>query len=178
MKTRAGLLVLLVCSFAFAQTPAPNKQPDPAQDPLKRDAARLSADSWLNLLDARDYFDNWDKANLVFKSGINKASWQAIWRGVRDPYGDFQGRTFKRLDSKFHLPEDPKEDKWIVVQYDSVFSKRSATEIVALKQDKDGQWRVAGYNVVPTGPGRVLVTPPPTEQAAASTPPQPQPPQN
>ena len=178
MKTFARLLVLLVCSFAFAQTPAPNApKPDPAQDAAKRDAAKQSADSWLNLLDAHDYFDNWDQANLVFKSGINRASWQSIWKTVRDPLGDFQGRTFKKLDSKFHLPEDPKEDKWIVVEYDSVFTRRSATEIVAIKQDKDGQWRVAGYNVVPTGPGRTLVTQPPTEQAAATTPP-PQPPQN
>jgi uncharacterized protein DUF4019 len=177
MKTCARLMMLLVCSFALAQTPASN-QPDPARDASKRDAAKQSADSWLALLDAHDYFDNWDRANLTFKSGINKVSWQTIWKGVRDPLGDFQGRTFKRLDSKFHLPEDPKEDKWIVLEYDSVFTRRSAIEIVALKQDRDGQWRVAGYNVVPTGPGRTLVPQPPTEQAAATTPPQPPQPQN
>lgn len=174
MKSCARLIMLLVCSFALAQTPASN-QPDPARDPAKCDAAKQSADSWLNLLDAHDYFDNWGQADLAFKTGINKASWQAIWKGVRDPLGDFQGRTFKKLDSKFHLPEDPKEDKWIVVEYDSVFTRRSATEIVALKQDRDGQWRVAGYNVVLTGPGRTLIAQPPTEQAAASTPQPPQP---
>ena len=58
MKTRTDLFVLLVCSFAFTQTPAPNKQPDPVHDPTKRNTAKLSTNSWLNLLDARDYFDN------------------------------------------------------------------------------------------------------------------------
>ena|SRR2546423_12484691 len=174
MKTCALSLVLLVCSFAGAQNAAQNAQTDAA----KRDTAKQSADAWLSLLDARDYFENWDRANLVFKSGINKGAWEIIWKSVRDPLGDFQARSFKKSDFKIHLPEDPKEDKWVVVEYDSIFARRSATEIVALKQDKDGAWRVAGYNVVATGPGRTLVAQSPAPSTPAATAQTPQPPQN
>ncbi len=121
-----------------------------AQPDQKIEAARESADRWLSLIDSASFNASWMEASSAFKGGITRDSWQSIWSAVRAPLGPFQSRTFKKGEYRVHIPEDPKEDKWILIEYDSVFANRSVVEVITAKQEKDGQWRVAGYDVMGT----------------------------
>jgi Protein of unknown function (DUF4019) len=141
---RVFVFVLLVLLPSLVQA-----QPD-----QKIEAAKESADRWLNLVDSGSFNASWMEASGAFKGGITRDSWQNIWSAVRAPLGPFQSRTFKKGEYRVHIPEDPKEDKWILIEYDSAFANRSVVEVITSKQEKDGQWRVAGYDVVATSRSR------------------------
>jgi Protein of unknown function (DUF4019) len=136
--TRASVFALLLLLTTLLR----------AQPNQKIEAAKESADRWLSLVDSGSFNASWMEASSAFKGGITRDSWQHIWSAVRAPLGPFQSRTFKKSEYRVHIPEDPKEDKWILIEYDSVFANRSVVEVITSKQERDGQWRVAGYDVV------------------------------
>lgn len=159
MRSCALLLVMVVSAFAAGQN---------SREAAQVEAAKQSAEAWLSGVDSGNYLGSWDQADAAFKGGINKMQWERIWKLERAPVGTFQSRNFKKAEFKTHIPEDPKEDKWVVIQYESTFAQRTATEIIAIKQDQDGQWRVAGYNVIPGQ--AVAVAAPSAESASAEKP--------
>ena len=68
-------------------------------------------------------------------------------RGVRNPLGKLKLRTLKSATYRTSLPGAP-DGQYVVIQYQSSFeNKRSALEIVTPMLDKDGVWRVSGYQV-------------------------------
>ncbi len=160
---RCALLLLVASVFAAGQN---------SQDAAQIEAAKQSAQAWLGVVDSGNYLSSWDQADSAFKGNINKGQWERIWRSVREPVGAFQSRNIKKAEFKTHIPEDPKEDKWVVIQYESTFAQKTATEVLALRQEKDGQWRVSGYNVIP---GQAIAPVIPSSEAATIAKPAPQP---
>lgn len=113
------------------------------------DAAKKSAASWLALVDAGQYGQSWDQASQIFKSKVKKDQWVAMAKQAREPLGELKSRSLEGFRHLKNPPNAPEGD-YVVMQYSAAFTKTpSATETLSLIQEKDGEWRVAGYWIKP-----------------------------
>lgn len=134
MKAAAvAVLLLLLTSSAF-----------PADEKAK-DAALLSAQSWLALVDWGRYSESWEEAASYFKANVSKESWESAMRGAREPLGEAQSRQVRGVTYTKSLPGVP-DGEYVVLQFATSFAKKkSAVETVTPMLDGDGKWRVSGY---------------------------------
>jgi hypothetical protein len=116
-------------------------------NPVAENAARVSAEDWLVLVDGGNYDQSWDQTSAFFKTVVSQADWKKAAMGVRTPLGPVVSRKNKSCQYCTSLPDSPK-GKYVVIQYDTVFEKRAgAVETVTPRMEADGQWRVSGYYV-------------------------------
>jgi hypothetical protein len=133
-----AMLALLMCSVSFAQDEA-----------AKREAAQLSARSWLALVDRGDYGPSWQETASFFQSKISKADWEKALQQVRAPLGAASSRTLLGSLYQTDLPDAPKGE-YVIIQYKAEFaSGGSFIETITPMLDKDGKWRVSGYFIKP-----------------------------
>ena len=92
-----AMLALLLCSAVFAQDEA-----------AKREAAQLSARSWLALVDRGDYGQSWQESASFFQSKISKADWEKALQQVRTPLGAAGSRTLMGALYQTDVPNAPK----------------------------------------------------------------------
>jgi hypothetical protein len=133
-----AMLALLLCSAVFAQDEA-----------AKREAAQLSARSWLALVDRGDYGQSWQEAASFFQSKISKADWEKALQQVRAPLGATGSRTLLGALYQSDLPGAPKGD-YVIIQYKAEFASGGTfIETITPVLDKDGKWRMSGYFIKP-----------------------------
>lgn len=109
--------------------------------------ARVSADSWLALVDKQNYAGSWDEAASGFKALVTKERWQAAVSTAREPLGSVKSRTLKSATATTTLPGAP-AGEYVVFQFDTAFEQRpTAAETLTTGREKDGTWRVVGYFV-------------------------------
>ena len=133
-----AMLALLLCSAVFAQDEA-----------AKREAAQLSARSWLALVDRGDYGQSWQEAASFFQSKISKADWEKVIQQVRAPLGAAGSRTLMGALYQSDLPGAPKGD-YVIIQYKAEFASGGTfIETITPVLDKDGKWRMSGYFIKP-----------------------------
>jgi hypothetical protein len=109
--------------------------------------AQKAAESWLTLTDSGKYAETWDEASQLFKGTIAKDLWVSTIKGVRTPLGAVQSRKFKSATYTKSLPGAP-DGEYVVIQFDTSFAnKQSAVETITPMLDKDGKWRVSGYQI-------------------------------
>jgi Protein of unknown function (DUF4019) len=138
MKVPLSLVVLILFA-SFVARPQAQAKPE--------ELAKKAAESWLTLMDEGKYGDSWSQAAQVFKVQIKKGQWETTARAVRSPLGTLQSRTLKSATYKTSLPGAP-DGEYVVIQYDSSFEhKQSGVETVTPMLDKDGTWRVSGYQI-------------------------------
>ncbi len=107
----------------------------------------MSAESWLQMVDAGQYEESWDESSEVFKSAVSRAGWGQSLNSVRMPLGDLVSREVKSAQYATSLPGAP-DGEYVVVQFTTVFShKKSAIETVTPMKDPDGVWRISGYYI-------------------------------
>lgn len=115
-----------------------------AQDSSTK-VAQTSAESWLALIDAKNYAASWDEAAGFFKSAVPQDKWEAAAKGARTPLGDLKTRTLKSATATTTLPGAP-DGEYVVFQYNTSFDqKQAAIETVTVVKQNDGTWRVVGY---------------------------------
>jgi hypothetical protein len=134
---------------ASADPSAPGANPAEAvsAEEAAKQAARVSAEAWLGLVDRAEYAQSWEQAATFFQSSVSKEQWQQAVQGVRDSLGPLASRKFRASEYKASLPGAP-EGKYVVVYYDTAFAKNpSTTESVTLVQEPDGSWKLVGYFV-------------------------------
>jgi hypothetical protein len=109
-------------------------------------AAQISAESWLSLIDSKNYAASWDEAAALFKSAITQDKWEAAVKGARSPLGDLKTRVLKSTTATTTLPGAPDGD-YVVFQYNTAFDQKQAAleTVTVIKQDDT--WRVVGYFV-------------------------------
>lgn len=143
MKNRSLILGCAIVAAALMVLTTAYGQQNP------EDAAKKSAASWLALVDAGQYGQSWDQASQIFKSKVKKDQWVAMVKQAREPLGKLKSRSFEGFRHLKNPPNAPEGD-YIVMQYSAAFAKTpSATETLSLIQEKDGEWRVAGYWIKP-----------------------------
>jgi hypothetical protein len=118
-----------------------------AGGPEKEEAAVLSAEKWLGLVDAGNYTESWDEAAGYFKNAVKKEQWEQSLRAVRKPIGKPLSRKLKTKTSKTSLP-GALDGEYMVIEFETSFEKKkSSIETVTPMMDVDGRWRVSGYYI-------------------------------
>jgi hypothetical protein len=138
MKILPSILLaasLLACSASFAQ------------DPKDVSAAKVATESWLKLMDAEDYSGAWNNSAFAVKKDMPKFAWTMLASTVHLPLGTLKSRKFKSSTVK-KAGGDKAGGETISFEYESQYEKNpKVSEIITSMQDKDGVWRVSGYNI-------------------------------
>jgi hypothetical protein len=124
-----------------------------AQGP--EDAAQAAAESWLSAVDSGNYAGSWSGGAKILQSTVNQAAWAQVLGGMRGPLGALKSRKVRSRQ----LTDKPPVTRtvggkvytwgagqYVVLQYDSAFASRSASETVVVMAEGGG-WRVASYSV-------------------------------
>jgi hypothetical protein len=132
-----GLIVCLALAFqALAQT---------SENSQKEKEGLAAADSWLKLVDSKQYDQSWKEGSESFRKAVSSDQWVRQLETVRTPLGSVGTRKLKAVRYTRQLPGVPDGD-YVIVQYDTTFDGRGpSVETLVPMKDKDGQWRVSGY---------------------------------
>ncbi|MBW8780869.1 MAG: DUF4019 domain-containing protein [Verrucomicrobia bacterium] len=109
-------------------------------------AAVVAARAWLASIDEDHYAESWDHASALFRGApLTREKWVSALERVRRPLGGLVFRTVNATRLASTLPGAP-AGQYVVMQFDASFAgDKSAVETVTFMQEKDGQWRAAGY---------------------------------
>jgi len=112
----------------------------------EREAIRASED-WVALVDSGKYAESWKVAAAAFRSSVTQEKWESAMKSVRDPLGKLQTRKLDTAKYTAVLPGIPNGD-YVVLLFESSFEHKAvAQETVIMSQEKDKEWRVAGYYI-------------------------------
>ena len=113
----------------------------------KENAAVISAEKWLGMVDAGKYLESWREAAELFRKAVKQEQWKQSLEVARKPLGKLLTRKIKTKTYKTSLPGAP-DGEYVVIQFETLFEhKKSAIETVTPMIDKDGKWRVSGYYI-------------------------------
>ena len=111
-----------------------------------------AAERWLVIVDAERYANAWAMAAESLKASVPQQEFRDGIGKIRKDYGRVVLRKSEKIGFVGETPEpdDPsgaaKEGMQIAILFDTKFAgNKRATEEVML--EKDGLWRVAGYNI-------------------------------
>jgi hypothetical protein len=118
-----------------------------AQDMEAISQAKAAATAWLALLDAGNYAASWEQSAGLFKAALSPSSWASAARAKRAPLGALKLREVNSTAFTRKMPGAP-DGEYVIIMYASQFENRAdATEIVTPVREKDGSWRVSGYDI-------------------------------
>jgi hypothetical protein len=138
-NTMPKLLSLFICILIFFPFEAV------ADTWEKEQAAVISAQECLGLIDADKYLESWNEAADLFRNSISQEQWAKTLQAVRKPLGKLVERKVSTKTFQTSLPGAP-DGEYVVIQFETVFkNKKTAIETVTPMMGKDGQWRVSGY---------------------------------
>jgi hypothetical protein len=130
-----AIVMMAMTGIVFADTTA------------KEQAAVTAAEQWLALVDAGNYADSWNEGAEYFKGAVTQEKWQQMLQSFRNPLGTIIFRKLKSKAYKTSLPGVP-DGEYVVIKYKASYqNKKSAQETITAMLDKDGQWRVVGYQM-------------------------------
>lgn len=126
MKTLILILSLCISSFVWANEPS------------------ASAKQWLQIVDAGNYTESWQKSDIFFKSQLSQNKWDSALKSVRTPLGKVKSRAELGKKEFSSLPGVP-EGEYLVIQFQTEFqNKKSAIETLTLSKSS-GHWLPVGY---------------------------------
>jgi Protein of unknown function (DUF4019) len=109
--------------------------------------ATAAAETWLGHVDAGDYAGSWHEASAYVQGAITEHAWVASLTRVRTPMGPLLSRQLKQVQHTQSMPGAPDGD-YVVMQFDTRFAnKQAAVETVTFLQEKQGEWKAAGYYI-------------------------------
>lgn len=131
---------------AVAATDVTNTRNPPEMAGWKIEAAQAAQD-YVNLLDQGRYGESWDRGSVLFQHTISKKEWNTALTLARKRLGPVRSRTLKderpAWDPK-GLPKGP----YMVVEYNTSFQRApNSGELLTLRRDEDGKWKVLTYKV-------------------------------
>jgi len=128
MKKLILILSLCVSSFVWAND----------------SSGSIAAKEWLNIIDAGEYGESWQKADSLFKSQLSQKKWYSALKGIRTPLGEVTSRSELNAKEYTSLPGVP-DGEYLVIQFKTEFqNKKSSTETLTLSKNS-GQWLPVGY---------------------------------
>jgi len=123
----------------------PTATPDTPEIAKAKADARVVAEKWLALIDAGEYDKAWKETSQYFRDTVPQ---YAFVDGMKDTYSKF-GKLVSReaRESKYATSISGAPDgKYVAVAYRSSFQKiKRTSEYVTAMVDRDGKWRIAGY---------------------------------
>jgi len=125
----------------------PGEKIPAATETNAENAAVSAAEKWLAPVDVGNYSESWQEASAFFRGAVTEPTWENSMDAFRKPLGDLLSRQLKSAQAATELPGAP-DGQYVVMQFDTSFAdKKSAVETVTFMQEKDGQWRAAGYYI-------------------------------
>ncbi|MEW6760251.1 MAG: DUF4019 domain-containing protein [Pseudomonadota bacterium] len=111
-----------------------------AQDTNDTAAARTAAESWLKLVDNGDTGGAWRASSANVRKDTNQFFWGSILNVSRAAFGELKSRKLTGSSDK--------GNGQLAFEFDSRFgTDTKVKETVTTVHEKDGSWRVSGYNV-------------------------------
>lgn len=112
-------------------------------------AATEESDRWLELLDHGKFADSWTAAAVVLQEAMSQKEWVDGMASRQPKLGRLIMRERKAASYSRTLRGAPSGD-YVTVTYLTKFEKAPLVEeTLAVAKDAIGQWRVAGYDIVP-----------------------------
>lgn len=110
-----------------------------------KSAALRAAQTWLAALDSGNYSNCWETSSAVVQDAVPEATFVAGLNLYRQPLGALVSRHLELAQAMTQMPGAP-DGHYVLMQFASTFTdKKSAIETVTFMQEKDGQWKSAGY---------------------------------
>ena len=135
-----ALLAMLVAMFAGCTSSNPEDQ---TKDGI------AAATSWLELIDAGKYDDAWAASADEIKTVGPKEAFAKMMEQTRAPLGKELTRVVK--DKGYAKdPQNAPPGEYVQIHFTTSFENaKSATELVIVKKQADGTWKVGQYSVNP-----------------------------
>jgi hypothetical protein len=151
---KSTVFIAILAGLIFA--PAPHLFAS-AEDEV--DGALAASKTWTAQIDAGQYDDSYAFGCQALHDKVQQDQWEQVLKALRAPWGAVVSRQ-----QVSHVYKGDgymgAEGEFMVITYDTAFSKlNSVMEVVVLKWE-DGKWRGAGYNA--------KVKPSPEDQAGPS----------
>ncbi|MFA5335606.1 MAG: DUF4019 domain-containing protein [Candidatus Omnitrophota bacterium] len=129
----AVMVVMLSAGLCFAASPEKK--------------AQIAAKNWLEMIDNKDYAQSYDETSSFFKTIINKSDWVQTCGSLRDMLGKAESRKLVSATRQDRMKDAP-DGEYVILVYKTDFKRKvGAQEIVVPVLDKDGKWRISGYNI-------------------------------
>ena len=141
----AGTVAVVACVLAWS--------PAWAQHEEAENKAVEAAKAWLALVDAGRYLESWDAAAAYFRGVVAREKWDARLVNARTPLGPVKSRTLAWKKYTTEMEYAPKGE-YVVIVFRTVFynmpkGMREQIETITPMLQRDGAWRVSGYNIKP-----------------------------
>lgn len=106
-----------------------------------------AASKWLEAVDGGKYDDAWETSADEIKTAGPKETFAKMMEQTRAPLGKEVSRTLK--DKGYAKdPQNAPPGEYVQIHFDSSFERaKSATELVIVKKQPDGVWKVGEYSV-------------------------------
>jgi hypothetical protein len=135
------ILISFLAAAAFLAVPAF------AQDDPRIATGEAAAETWLALTDLGYYAAAWDQSAASFQASVPKPSWLTGITKLREPLGRPISRTASSARFAEWLIGAP-NGEYVTIEYESAFeAKPDVVEIVTTQHQKDGSWKVMGYQL-------------------------------
>ncbi len=106
-----------------------------------------SAKEWLTLIDEGKYMEGWEAGADYLKGAVTGEQLVSSLKGARKPLGKVVSRELKSSEYMTELPGAP-DGEYVVIQFETSFeNKKLAIETITPMKEKDGSWKIAGYQI-------------------------------
>lgn len=108
-------------------------------------AAQKAAEAWMLLWDSGKYAESYKALSAFSKKAIDEKAWATYWTTERKPLGKLKWRKIINTSLVKSLEKIP-DHSGVVLKYQSYFeNQKDVFETFYLILEKDGGWRVLGY---------------------------------
>jgi hypothetical protein len=150
----AGIICLIFATMPKAVASAENEV----------DSALALSKTWIGQIDAGHYDESYQFGCDEMHNKVPSDRWAIVLKALRGPWGPVTSR--KQISHVYKgTGFEGTSGEFMVITYDSSFTKvNAATEVVVLKWE-GGKWRGAGYNAgvkAPPSDGGSQTQPPPS----------------
>lgn len=111
-------------------------------------AAQDEAIHWLNLIDQAQYKGAYDDSGPYLKDIVTRDQWVGAMHGTRAMAGHVLSRQVDPSHQSLSALPGGTRGNFMQIKYNTQFSNNAtATEVVTLMTDPQGNWRVIGYTI-------------------------------
>jgi len=139
-RTMAARVMAVVAALLIAAPAARAQTPE-------QDAAR-AMEAWARLVDEGRYDEAWRQAAPAVRERVPLPAWEASLRAARSSMGAVSGRVLESAEGVPAPPGAP-AGEWVRVRFVVTFARGAAATETAVALGGGGEWRAAGYFIVP-----------------------------
>ncbi|HYA34056.1 MAG TPA: DUF4019 domain-containing protein [Candidatus Binataceae bacterium] len=123
----------------------PTATPDTPETAKAKADAKPVVEKWLALIDAGDYDTAWKETSQYFRDTVPQYRFVDGMKESFSKFGKLVSREARESKYATSIPGAP-DGKYVAVVYRSSFQKvKKTAEYVTTMVDRDGKWRVGGY---------------------------------